>query len=289
MARFRFIVTTFSITTLLLVHAVIVSAQATQTGSVTILPSQPIIEHEPDGFNFPPKFIPSTPQNISLYQTLDPSMPENILEVVDFVPDSGFLVTVSMDDFESPANDNYIHYTNFGFVTLSESLTDEVDSGPSNNPPGQGDTTAPQHCDWDSQSGTAFKDACDAFITPFSSYPTSSTTLAGDINPGDTVINVADGSQLVGSSWIIINGDVIGYTGMIGNQLTGVTGINTAHLTGDTVTRYYKTSQQVDLMSNSTIAQTGSYSVGFGFKLNYNQDTIPADYTSTITFTIMAI
>ena len=61
------------------------------------------------------------------------------------------------------------------------------------------------------------------------------TTLGSSITTASTVIILADGSDFPSSGAVLIEGDVIDYTGRTANVLTGVTNISRAHNTGDSV------------------------------------------------------
>jgi hypothetical protein len=47
------------------------------------------------------------------------------------------------------------------------------------------------------------------------------------------------------------------------------------------------TSEQIDILSTPVAADTGEYSVGFGFKLSFDDTVVPDNYSSVLTFTLI--
>ena len=279
---------------LVLSQIIIVKAQS-QTGTLTIMPGSIFFQQQPGDFTFPRNFVPLTSQIINSYATLEPEIYNNTLIVYDGDSTSGFDITLALDDLESNSmGNNIIHYTDIALVTLSSSLIDPVDSGDINTPPGAPNVTAPLNCNWNPIIEPNMEIACNTSMTSFSEPLANATSLANDVSPSDIVIGVTDGSQLSNATplaprKIIIDGDIILYTGKTVNQLTGVSNINESHLTNDVVKQYYDSSQQITIMSNSVISDRGIYSFGFGFRLTYNESTIPDNYNSTLTFTLIPI
>jgi hypothetical protein len=117
--------------------------------------------------------------------------------------------------------------------------------------------------------------------------------LLSDLNPSDSVINVSDESIFASSGWVSIEGDVIAYSGTSSGQLTGVTGIDAVHLAGNVVTPHQTESQQIEILNNSSLLNphpedVGTYSIGFGFRLAVDANTIPDSYSTTITYTLIS-
>jgi len=65
------------------------------------------------------------------------------------------------------------------------------------------------------------------------------TTLNGDVATTDTTIDLTDATGYPSSGGIWVNGDIINYTGVSTNQLTGVTGIGVAHTDSEDVEIMY--------------------------------------------------
>lgn len=70
-------------------------------------------------------------------------------------------------------------------------------------------------------------------------YVAPDTTLDGDVLVGATTIDVTDATYMQSSGKIMLEGDVVSYTGKTANQLTGVTGVNVKHYSGETVRQMY--------------------------------------------------
>lgn len=115
------------------------------------------------------------------------------------------------------------------------------------------------------------------------------TVLTGDVNISDTAINVNDDSIFPSYGWVVIDDDQISYSSVSSGQLQGVTGIDSTHATGTTIKPYQTESQQMTILSNSSLTDVGTYSVGFALRLGIDEGTIPDDYTATITYTLIAI
>lgn len=283
------------ISSFLLFQSILANAQTLQTATLTILPGPISFGQLPDDFNFDTSFIPSIPQTIKIYKLLSPSILNNTLRVDDADPGGGFDVTISMSDFESTTVENErIHYTNLALVSLTQSLTETADGPITNIPPGAPNTLAPLHCDWNPSNYPDMNSYCDSLMNQFTEPAANTTLLANNIQGNDTTIDVNDASQLESATpstpkYIIIEDDVIRYTGIISNQLTGVSLISISHSSGKTVTQYHITSNQVTLLSNPSFTDVGEYSIGFGFKLNYDEATIPDNYTATLTFTLIPL
>ena len=61
------------------------------------------------------------------------------------------------------------------------------------------------------------------------------------------------------------------------------------HDTGATVSQYWDASDQLTLMQDDIVSDTGSYSVGFGFRLNITPEMRQDYYNGTIIFTLIPI
>lgn len=293
MRKNGFILFTGILIGLLSVTGIALGQTASQTGSLTISSLDIVPLGEPNSFSFESAFIPNQPGTINLYHTLNPSNPAETFRLED--PDAGgrFDLTMSMTDLNPVSGgDDVIRFTNIALVSLSESLTEEVDGPPTNNPPGAplGDFFVPLYCNWDPLTIPNMWDACDGIMFNFIEPAAGTTNLTNDINPGNATIDVADASQLTNPNTsphsIVIEGDIIDYTGKNVNQLTGVTGIDAPHPNGTPITQYARSSVDQTIISNTNPANTGVYSVGFGLRLAINQTIVPGDYSGTITFTL---
>lgn len=264
-------------------------AQIDQVGSVTLLPGTDIaFSSIPDDFGFGDVFTPATGQT-PIYKTLDPGNSSEVIEITDVDVSRGFSVTMSITNFVS--GENIIPYSNIGFVTLSESLTEVVDGDPANNPPGAPNLVALQDCNWDPSSGKTMAEYCDDDLGLFINFTgpvPANSSLAADAGPSDTTINLIDGTAFQnGPAAIIINGDIINYTAKAGNQLIGVTSIDSSHTTGDNVEQFIFNSTEELLFENSTDGDTGVYSTGFGFRMLVDSGLNQGTYSSTLTFTLI--
>lgn len=65
------------------------------------------------------------------------------------------------------------------------------------------------------------------------------TTLDGDVAVGAVTIDLVDASNWRSSGKLLLQGDIITYTGKTDNQLTGVTGVNVEHSDGDVARQMY--------------------------------------------------
>lgn len=65
------------------------------------------------------------------------------------------------------------------------------------------------------------------------------TTLDGDVAVGAVTIDLVDASNWRSSGKLLLQGDIITYTGKTDNRLTGVTGVNVAHSDGDVARQMY--------------------------------------------------
>jgi hypothetical protein len=233
-----------------------------------------------------------------IYAILDPDpenpkYPDNVLQVFDGLPEAGFIVNVAISDLKTPKGDT-ISYTNTSLVTLSHSGTG-IDPANSNSPPGAPDVQVPADCvAWASGQPLSVCDSTlDSEKSRFYEPDSSSSTLTVNANPGDEVINVADGTRFsppqgIANPEVRIDDDIIRYTGITGNQLTGISGIDTPHLAGDqTIVKQHSfESGQLTVMSNTTgYADTGLYSVGFGLRITIDPTVKQGYYHGTLTFT----
>jgi hypothetical protein len=268
------------------------------TGTANIERAWPTVLSLPASFVFPAQFIPKTFTE-KTYKLLSPTVATEILKITDADELSGFHMDMRVTDLTpAPDSDNVIRLTKMGFVTLSASSPSPIDSAPINIPPGTAHIIAPAWCNWDLISGNLASE-CEASMinfTPDYFVPghEGTTTLAADINPGDTIINVNDGTQLptpgVGYTLKIkIGSDLISYSGNAGNQLSGVTDIDSPHTAGATVKEYPTVSEPVTIMEDSTFTDRGIYSNGFGFRLNVDPSVIAADYSADILFSFNTI
>lgn len=270
----------------------VVYAEVTdQAGTVTLLPAETIITREPEGFNFPVSFIPST-GILPVYALLNPTVIEQTLQVFDSNDASGFSVTAAMTHLRSTGTgNNLIHFTDLSLVTLSQS-PDGTDSGPYNEPPGSPNVSTPSNCPWN-PSDTDIATQCDSYMTSFS-YPSGSTLTANDLEITNTEVDVLDGSvfnsPLPGETLeALIDYDVINYSGVTGNTLTGLTGIDIPHLSGSQIRQHWEESNQVTILQNNTIADRGSFSIGFGFRLSIRPEMKQDQYSGTLIFTLIPL
>ena len=288
------LILTLILSSILLFHAIMANAQL-QTATLAIIPGPVSFAQLPDDFNFDTSFVPNTSETISIYKVLSPSITENTLNIADPDTSNGFSVSVSLTDFESQTGgSNRIHYTNLGLVALSESLTEQTDGPGTNSPSGAPNVISPLHCNWDTSVYPTLSSVCNDSINAFAEPAANTTLLTNPVTTVATTINVADGTQLADATssepqYITINSDVIMYTGITANQLTGVTLISTDHAIGETVTQYYRISDETTLLSNTNVADIGEYSTGLGFRLNYDDAVIPDTYNATLTFTLIPI
>ena len=261
-----------------------------QLATVEILPGNEISPNPPNSFSFARTFVTSS-GSINIFKTLDPSTNTDTLVITDTDPTRKFDVTFSLSDIISTIDpDTIIHFTNAAFVTLSASLTDIVDTTGYNNPPGAPNITAPFDCNWDpqNQSFPNMEDFCASSMTNFPEPSAVSTTLSNNVIVSDTTIDLTDASSFQsGPAKIDIEGDLISYTGKTINQLTGVTGIDSPHSSGVTVDQYFENSAPLTILSDSTISDIGTFSMGFGFQLNVDTSFNPSSYQGTLTFSLI--
>jgi|GEM_PF-4485437 len=264
-----------------------------QAGTLAIDPGRSITEPL-YGFDLPTFFIPLVGPPEKIYSVLDPANPDNRLEIYDGFNTAGFTVDVSMSDLTSP-EENIIHYTNISLVTLSQSDTG-VDTAPYNIPPGAPNVVIPAKClAWtgDPNDLTMCDGILDSGSSQFMEPAALSSTLTADVTTTDTEINVADGSIFItpllpgDTLKIKIGSDVINYTGISGDQLTGVSGIDAAHSLGDTVDQYNFQSRQLTIMDTNigSEADTGLHSVGFGLRLAVDSTVKQGNYSGILLFT----
>jgi len=265
-----------------------------QAGILSLQQGVPISEPT-SPINLSTHFIPSTDENI--YSVLDPALQASRLEIFDSLANAGFTVNASMSDLKS--GNDIVSYTKANIVTLSQSGGGIDYNTIFNNPPGAPNVTADAKCtDWTSGDPLS---VCDAFIdanpnnTRFYETSPSSSMLTADANPGDTTIDVGDGSQFTLPApgdhlFVSIDDDVITYTGINVNQLTGVTGIDASHLSGSTVNQHSPESGQLTIMNNAANpADVGLYWVGLGIRLKIDPTLKQGDYSGTLTFTFILI
>jgi hypothetical protein len=275
-----------------------------QTGTLDIQPgSGPPVLSAPFDFQFPRAFIPLT-GTTPIYVTLDPSEPEETLQVGDASQTGGFTVTTSVSEFRGTDNpENMFSYENLSMVTLAQSLDDNepADGGPTNQPPGAPNVSAPLFCNWDPTNPTTplMQDECDDELDINIMDATSSVTsnLAADIDEDSDTITLDDTSAFrvpdpvgpppIPSHLARIGTDYFTYTDVSGNDLTGVSGIGAPHTTGETVEQLSEESDQFVILENSVPGDTGSYSIGFGYRLNITPEMIADTYSGVITFTIL--
>lgn len=211
----------FSIT-LLACAGISYAQDSNQDGVLQILAPETMIIHEPDDFEFPVNFVPSS-GSLSTYALLDPATLAGILEIFDSNDASGFSVTIAATDLNSTTGTgNFIHYTNMAMVTVSQT-PGGVDAGASNNPPGAANVITPLRCPWD-PAGAPLADQCDSFMTVFTEPAGGSTT-----------------------------------------------------------------SNQFTMLENTVAMDRGSYSIGFGFRLNIAPEMKQDYYNGTIIFTLIPI
>jgi hypothetical protein len=281
-----------------------VSAYAqNQTGTLAILsgfsfdqPSAPI--------TFPTTFIPQIGTE-KTYSVLDPAVEENRISLYDSSGAFGFAVLATLSDLEAEGGESVgghaVDYRNVSIVTLSESGAGVDATSSFNNPPGAGHVIAPAACNaWTSASGdteATIESDCGGIMNTSASMfyernpPPSSSTLSTVANPGDTVLEVSDGSRFIappagGPAYKVrIGTDLITYEGISGNTLTGVRGIETSHGLGDLVIQHPLVSGSLTLMENTTIAETGLYEIGFALRLSIDPDYKEGDYSGTLTIT----
>lgn len=266
-----------------------------QTGTLEMLAGEPLTPPA-SPLNFSANFIPEVGTE-KIYTVLDPALPENRLGVYDSLDSAGFNVHVVITDL-STADGNDVDYRNISIVTLSQSGTGVDADSAFNNPPGAPNVTAPIACDsWISSGGDtlATMDAkcggiMDTAPSTFYELTPSSSVLTADANLFDTEIHVADGSQfgiplLAPTYKVRIGNDIIRYSGIEGNTLTGVSGIDTTHLIGETALQHTLESGPLEIMQNLSPADTGLYSVGIGMRLTVDPTFKQGDYSGTLTFT----
>jgi len=270
-----------------------VSAQeASQSGILELVAPETIIAHEPDNFSFPVSFIDAG-NTFSTYALLNPSQAESTLEIFDSNDASGFLVTVAMTDFASTSNpDHIIHATDLGMVSLAQS-PEGVDSASFNRPPGAPNVTPFLKCPWNPLNGS-LDTQCESYMAHFSDLPGSLTSLANDLNINDNEIAVTDSSGLYSplpgeTAEIIIDNDIIIYSGITGNLLLGLSGISAVHTAGSNVIQHWNTSGQLALLENNSTLDTGDYKIGFGFRLNIRPEFKQDYYSGTLLFTLITI
>jgi hypothetical protein len=269
-------------------------AQPTTTGTADIAPGT-VTGIVPDDFSFPEGFVSNTTTQ-KIYKFLDPTVTNETLQILDADEFGGFKVDMYMSDLvPSSGSDNVIRFTKVGVVTLSNSSPEPTDTAPFNRPTGTPNINivAPAFCDWDLATWD-LESVCDDDMQGFTAPSSNSTTLSTDINPSAVEIEVADGSRLASPAigyplTIKIDSDLIVYSGISGNTLTGVSDINNTHFSGTTVSQYYSTSEPMTIMTNPAAADVGVYSTGFGLRLTISPGVSADVYTGTITFSISPI
>ena len=87
-----------------------------------------------------------------------------------------------------------------------------------------------------------------SFLNKTYNFNTSiDTALAEDITSASVTIDVSDSSGLKTSGAIVVNEDIIIYTGNSSDTLTGVSGINTSYESGDKVKQVYSLSSDFSI------------------------------------------
>lgn len=269
----------------------LVSYAADQQGSISILSIDDIVLFTPEDFDFTPAFAPNSDEATTSYTMLLPNISDEKLSVVDSSEENGFNVTLSVTPLLSSTNAaDIIDVNNIAVVTLAETTSAEVDSGESNVPAGAPNVTAPLYCNLDiTNSAQTLANTCETVMMPFSRPVTATTTLADNFESNAASVLLTDASGFSSSGTAVIDEDVILYTGVTGNELTGVTQINEAHETGEEVNQYASISTPLTILQDAVTTDTGTYSVGLGFRLTVDDSTKKGLYNGTLTFDLIIL